>query len=139
MGKILQRVAGFLKDLPKFCVLPGKRLNLPHSQFATVNIAKTRDYALNLSHEIGGAKARVFRAALGLTAVDSGWLRQRLLDAAREQQCTAGRVDRFGHRYLIDFDLTRAGRTARVRSVWIIPMGKRFARLVTCYILPSES
>jgi hypothetical protein len=113
-------------------------LNLPHSQFATVDIAKLRDYALNPCHEIGGAKARVFRAALGLTVGDSDWLRSRLLDVAREHECMVGRTDRFGRRYLIDFNLTREGRTARVRSIWIVPTGKRFARLVTCYILPSE-
>jgi hypothetical protein len=38
-------------------------------------------------------------------------------------------------RYVIDFELTREGRIARVRSAWIIRKGEDFPRLVTCYVI----
>jgi hypothetical protein len=46
-------------------------MKLPNSHLAIVEITKLRDYSLNLEHESGGRKARVFRAALGLTLDDA--------------------------------------------------------------------
>ncbi len=43
-------------------------MKLPNSDRAVVDIAKLRDYCLNPAHPRGRHKARVFAAALGLTA-----------------------------------------------------------------------
>jgi hypothetical protein len=48
-----------------------------------VDIVKLRDYALSQSHPRGRHKARVFLAALGLTAADAAELRTALLESAR--------------------------------------------------------
>jgi hypothetical protein len=51
-----------------------------------VDIAKLRDYCLNLNHEDGKHKARVFASALGLRQGDADWLRDRLLEAAVKER-----------------------------------------------------
>jgi hypothetical protein len=49
-----------------------------------VDILKLRDYCLSQIHPRGKHKARVFRAALGLTAADADLLRDALLNAVRD-------------------------------------------------------
>lgn len=65
-----------------------------------VEIAKLRDYCLSDAHVRGRHKARVFRSRLGLTARDAEFLRQVLMDAARDHQddLRATEADEFGQR-----------------------------------------
>ena len=56
-------------------------MRLPNAARAAIDIEKLRDYALNPEHPRGRHKARVFAAALGLTAVDSEELRDALFVA----------------------------------------------------------
>ena len=62
-------------------------MKLPNSEQAVVDIAKLRDYSLDLTHKEGRHKARVFAAALGLTRNDADWLLDQLLAAARTSDC----------------------------------------------------
>jgi hypothetical protein len=101
---------------------------------AFVDLSKLREYSLNPQHESGGHKARVFRAALGLTINDAEWLRTEMLRIAREGDAKIGEVSQFGQKYLIDEQLTFNERTAIVRTAWIIENGKDFPRLITCYV-----
>jgi hypothetical protein len=55
--------------------------------------------------------------------------------AAREQDAIEGVSDLYGIRYIIDFEMTRSGRTAKIRSFWIVPGENSPPRLLTCYIL----
>ena len=57
-------------------------MRLPNSHSAVVEIEKLRDYSLNPIHPVGKHKARVFRAALGITNGEAEWLRERALEAA---------------------------------------------------------
>jgi hypothetical protein len=59
-------------------------------------------------------------------------LQARLLDAARDYDPLVGEVDEFGHRYVIDFPLERAGRRALVRAAWIVLTNEDFPRLTSC-------
>jgi len=110
-------------------------VKLPNADRAVVDIAKLRDYSLNPRHTDGKHKARVFAAALGLGVEDGDWLREQLLAVARRQDCQLGRKTAHGQRYLIDFVASRRGRSAKLRSVWIVRPGEDFPRLVTCYVL----
>jgi hypothetical protein len=71
-------------------------MKLPNFEHAVVEIAKLRDYSLNLSHEVGQYKARVFQTALGLTLADADWLHEKLLQAARSEEAVAGASSVFG-------------------------------------------
>lgn len=95
-------------------------MKLPNADRAFVDIAKLRDYSLNAEHKEGKHKARVFAAALGLAIDDAEWLREKLLKIAKSGDCRLGRKTDLGQRYLIDFELSRERKTARLRSVWIV-------------------
>jgi hypothetical protein len=78
----------------------------------------------------------VFRAALGLTVADAPALRDWLLRAAVDGEAVAERVDEFGDRYPLDFEMTTPSGQATIRSAWIIRAGEDFPRPTTCFVLP---
>lgn len=109
-------------------------LALPNAECAVVDIAKLRDYSLNPSHDVGQHKARVFRAALGLTIDDAEWLRARILEAVLEEEAFAGPPSPFGQKYVVDVAVMRGEMSVLVRTAWIIEHGTDFPRLTSCYV-----
>lgn len=110
-------------------------MRVPNAENAVVDIRKLQDYCLNLQHEVGGHKARVFAAALNLTDQDAEIFRTALLEAVRTNEAVIGNFDEFGQRYTVDFEFERQGKIAVVRSGWIIDANSETPRLVTCLIL----
>lgn len=110
-------------------------MKLPNPEQAVVDIAKLRDYCLSFEHRRGQHKARVFAAALGLTAENAEELRAALLNAASIYEAEATEQDSYGQRYILDFTFTREGRQAAVRSSWIVRRGENFPRLTSCYVI----
>lgn len=109
-------------------------MKLPNPHQAVVEIEKLRDYSLNLNHSVGGHKARVFMAALGLTVYQADWLRERALETAVTGEAVPGSPSVFGDKYVIDAWITHKGMTALVRFSWIIEFGTDFPRLTSCYV-----
>jgi len=108
-------------------------LKLPNPDRAVVDTAKLRLYCLDPTHPVGKHKAIVFSAALGLTAGDADWLRDRLLEAAfAEAEALGG--NQFGSLYATDSELRTASGRATVRCGWIVRAGEDFPRLTTCYV-----
>jgi hypothetical protein len=108
---------------------------IPHADRATVDIRKLREYCLDPLHDEGKHKARVFAAALGMTAADAEALREILLQAIKTHDAYLGYRDAFGQRYMVDFPLEWQARQAIVRSGWIIEHGSDAPRLTSCYVL----
>ena len=108
-------------------------MNLPGADRAFVDPGKLRDYLLSFAHKAGQSKAGAFAAA-GYSALN--W--QRLADQLRMLASSgaarpAGDVG-YGPKYLVDGILrTPAGKSLRVRTVWIVRHGEDFPRLVTAY------
>ena len=94
---------------------------LPGGDRAIVDSRKLRDYCLNPDNPRGSGKARVFAAALGLTA-------------ARTEEAELGELDMYGQRYTVDFKLETETWKAVVRSGWIILHNETAPRLTTCYV-----
>ena len=90
-------------------------MKLPNGESAIVEIEKLRDYCLSPGHPRGRHKARVFHSLLGMTTTDAEELRATLIDAALRENATPGASDQYGTRYIIDFELRRAERTAEIR------------------------
>ena len=109
-------------------------MRLPNSHKAVVEIQKLRTYSLNPNHPLGKHKARVFKAALGITLKDADWLRKRALDMALSVDVKRGTASVFGDKYVIDSVLEYKGMSAMVRSCWIIELGTDFPRLTSCYV-----
>ena len=97
--------------------------------------AKLTEYCLAERHPRGKHKARVFSAILGLTAENADLLRTALLRAAATAEATPVARDRFGQRYVIDFEMSGPGGTGNVRSTWILRAGETTPRLTSCFLL----
>lgn len=109
-------------------------MKLPNPDRAVVDIAKLRDYCLSPHHARGRYKAYVFARVLGLTQDRAENLRRMLLTAARDGEAAPGPADEYGKRYVVDFDVEHEGRTAVVRSAWIVRTAEDFARFTSCYV-----
>jgi hypothetical protein len=110
-------------------------MQLPHAVRAEVDIRKLIDYCLNPKHLEGKHKARLFAAALGITADDASGLRGVLLEIVMTHDAHLGLLDEYGQRYIVDFSLAWRGRRAMIRSAWIIEHQSDTPRLTTCYPL----
>lgn len=110
-------------------------LLIPNAENAVVDIRKLHDYCLNLDHDQGKHKARLFSTLLGMTADDAEELRKILLKVVRTHEAQLGRRDEYGQRYTLDFVLEWQDRNITVRSGWIIEYGFDVPRLTTCYPL----
>ena len=110
-------------------------MKLPNPHKAVVELRKLRDYSLNSDHSVGGHKARVFKAALGLTKQQAAWLRARALEIAVTAEAAPGRPSVFGQTYVIDAWIEYKDKRALVRFSWIIEFGNDFPRLTSCYVL----
>jgi hypothetical protein len=110
-------------------------MKLPNGEHAVVSLEKLHDYCLNPTHRVGGHKAHVFEAILGLTTAHAEELQQHLLAIARTGDAVLGVQNAYGQRYIIDFMMTIAVGTAAVRSTWIVLVGQDVPRLTSCYIL----
>jgi hypothetical protein len=109
-------------------------VRLPNSNRAHVEIEKLRDYSLNPNHPVGQHKARVFRAALGITLEDAEWLRELALDIAGHDDAKRDTASVFGDKYVIDSVVEYEGKSAVVRFCWIVEFGTEFPRLTSCYV-----
>jgi hypothetical protein len=74
----------------------------------------------------------VFLAALDLAEKDVEFLRQAILAAVSDSTAIPGESDEYGSRYLVDFELGRGNKRARIRTVWIVRTNEDFPRLATC-------
>ena len=110
-------------------------MRLPNPQQAIVDIAKLRLYCLNPKHPRGRHKARIFASRLGITEKHAERLREALLQAAIENEVRLGNQDKYGQRYVLDFEMSGPFGRATVRSSWIVLTGERRARMTSCYVL----
>jgi hypothetical protein len=108
---------------------------IPNAENAVVDVRKLRDYCLNLHHDDGKHKARLFSSILGMTADNAEELRQILLEIVKIHEAQLGRRDEFGQRYIMDFWLEWHNRSATIRSGWIVEHDSEIPRLTTCYPL----
>jgi hypothetical protein len=107
---------------------------LPHSNEAILDIRKIKDYCLSPSHPRGRHKARVFREVLDLERGDAAWLRDVLLKAVPARPSRSPQM--FGGiHWRLDATVRRHGKSAIVRTLWIVRTGESVPRFVTCWVL----
>ena len=109
-------------------------MKLPNADRAIIDRRKITDYCLSPDHDDGSHKARLFQMLIGLNQDNSTLLLDALRIAAATDDAIAGKVDEYGHRYVIDFEFEGPRGTAVIRSAWIVRVGEEVPRLVTCYI-----
>lgn len=110
-------------------------MHLPNVDQARVTESKISEYLLALGHPTGRDKARFFRA-LGFDSDRPFELRGALLNHAASHTVSSVQQTRFGVKYVVDGRIVGpTGRTAQIRSVWVVAQGEGFPRLVTAYPL----
>ena len=109
-------------------------MKLPNPEQASIPADKLEGYALNPNHSEGRHKAVVFRSALGLDQENASALREALRQALKSQDATPTKRNPYGQKYQIDFEMIRDGKSATIRSIWIVKDTENFPRLITCYI-----
>src|SRR5438876_12242351 len=107
-------------------------MRLPNADDAVVAVAKLRDYLLDLRHDKGSSKARLFYA-LGYRR--SRW--QELEADIRSQVLSENAVEispsLHGRRWEIEAELRGPSGAARIVTGWIILWGEEIPRFVTAY------
>lgn len=110
-------------------------MKLPNPENAYINDNKLAGYSLNPNHPEGQHKARVFKSALDLDLNHLEELKNALLEAVKNDDAVPDKQNQYGQKYIIDFSMNRADKTAIIHSVWIVRNDENFPRLITCYIL----
>jgi hypothetical protein len=106
--------------------LPAKR--------AVIDPRKLADYVLNPEHPIGGAKARVFRAALGIGRADAISLAAQIREGLMTNPAIPGKVDHHGSRFSVDIEINGPKGSGVVRTGWIVALDSDLPRLVTAFV-----
>lgn len=91
---------------------------------------------MNPYHEVGKHKARVFRNRLGFEQKDADVLKMQILQGVKTAEVNQKHEDEYGMRYTVDIKIRndQIGRSEIVATVWMIPIGRKAPRLITCYI-----
>jgi len=110
-------------------------MRLPGGERAVVDIRKLRDYCLDPLHLRGRHKARVFRNAVGIGQADADWLRDIVLDGVRANEAVELTQDSYGSRWRVDIPVERGGKTAMLRTIWIVRIGGDVPVFVTCWVV----
>jgi hypothetical protein len=110
-------------------------MKLPNGDKAIIDPRKLADYSLNPEHDDGKHKARLFQELLGVSLENAQVLLDALKEAAIRGEVMVGKQDKYGQRYVLDFEFAGPTSSALIRSAWIIRTGENVPRLVTCYIL----
>ncbi len=108
-------------------------MSLPNADRAIVDPAKVRDYLLSSVHPVGRFKA-IFFVSLGYTQDRWETLRDDLLALARSGDAVPGRLSVFRRMFEVGGMPTGPfGRTAEIRTVWIVASDEASPRFVTAY------
>jgi hypothetical protein len=108
-------------------------MRLPNANTAVVPDGKISGYLLDADHPAGRHKARFFRS-LGFRTLDPEALRAALLEHAQNCPVISCLDTLFGRKYLLDGEIYGPdGRSAIMRSVWILTENTDCPRFVTAY------
>ena len=130
--------APFLNFREKYAATSAKDI-LPRSEHAIVSTEKIKGYVLNTKHPIGGHKAVVFRDVLGYTEENSDALIAEIKHELPNWKAKARDATRYGQPYEVRMLLKGpTGRTAVVKTGWIIDDGSEDPRLVSAYIYKEK-
>ena len=108
---------------------------IPNAQNAVIPEAKIKSYSLNPDHPHGGHKARVFESALGFNKNNADLLIQQIKAQLPNVEAVSGEITPYGKLFTVDMPITGPnGKTAIVRTGWIIKNGTDIPNLTTAYV-----
>ena len=99
-------------------------VRLPRAREARIPTDKLVRYALDLTHERGRHKARVFGSTLGISSADWRYLHDQILEALPEAEVRGTRITPFGVSYEVVVMIDGLnGATHPVVTTWIVDRG----------------
>jgi hypothetical protein len=109
---------------------------LPNAEKVKVDRRKLYKYSLNPNNTAGGSdKAKVFQSALGYNLSNAEQLVDQIYQNLAACEAVTGKKDHHGQRFTVDMPVTGVnGRTAVVRTGWIIDPGKSIPRMITVFV-----
>lgn len=109
---------------------------LPNYERAEIPRSKIEGYALNPAHVPDGKhKARVFKSALGFDQSNWELLKQRILEELPYYEAKLNQTSQYGDEYNVDVVIEGPnGKTAPVRTKWMLTSGAVFPSLITVYV-----
>jgi hypothetical protein len=110
-------------------------MKLPNAENAFVEIRKLTEYCLDPNNPRGRHKARVFKAALGITRENAEVLKTAILNDVPRRDAVIGEQDFYGQRYTVDCKIETEIGEEIVRTGWITKRSEDFPRLTTCYVV----
>jgi hypothetical protein len=108
-------------------------MKLPQGERAIVPLEKLLGYCLNVNHDSGKHKARVFASALGITADNAEVLRDLIQRAAVEGDVAQQAVTPFGQQYKVDW-LVPETDNVTLRTIWKLPSNSGAPQLISAFI-----
>jgi len=116
---------GFISD-------SGSLLNAEH---AIVDYRKLSTYSLDVTHPVGGHKARVFQSALGYNPTNSDVLAGRIREGILTAPAKILNADQYGQRMAVEMPILGInGETVIVRSGWIYEPDAVVPRMTTIFV-----
>jgi filamentous hemagglutinin len=108
---------------------------LKNADKAVIDERKIRDYSLNPNHTVGGHKARLIRATIGMTRLHY----RDLIDQIKQGILVCEAEPRGDYKgqalFRVDVLVTGPRGTATLRTGWIYEEGNDAPRLTTAYII----
>ncbi|WP_343648756.1 DUF6883 domain-containing protein [Enterobacter sp.] len=108
---------------------------LINAEHAVVDYKKLSTYALDVTHPIGGHKARVFQSALGYNPTNSDVLASKVQEGILTAPAKVLDANQYGQRMVVDMPILGPnGETAIVRSGWIYEPDALVPRMTTIFV-----
>jgi len=94
---------------------------------------KILGYCLNLNHDKGKDKARVFQSRLGITIQNAERLFNLIQVAAVEGEVVQESNTRFGKEYKVDWEIPNT-EGAELRTIWEVSIESGYPRLISAFL-----
>lgn len=107
---------------------------LPNFQVAYIPDEKIYGYCLNVLHEQGKHKARMFKRVLGISANEGELLKQAIIHKLPFSPISQIRENRQGIIYTVPLNIRIFDKEADVITAWIIEYDYLIPRLITCFV-----
>lgn len=108
-------------------------MKLPNGDRPEISMQKILEYCLNINHDKGKDKARVFESRLGITIQNADRLVELIQVAAVEGEVVQESNTRFGKEYKVDWEIPNTG-GAELRTIWEVSIESGYPRLISAFL-----
>jgi hypothetical protein len=108
-------------------------MKLPNGDRPEISMEKILGYCLNLNHDKGKDKARVFQSRLGITSQNADRWVELIQIAAVEGEVVQESNTRFDKEYKGDWEIPNTVGT-ELRTIWEVSLESDYPRLISAFL-----